>query len=497
MPAGRRPLLVALCAALAPAPSALAASAHASAEQTARPPFTPSSANCFSASGYTLVTPRLENAVHLTDDGRATVAWVTTGGVVMSAAQDPSGAWGTPQAVSGSAAVQSAVPALAGDGRGNLVIAWVRGDRVQVAMRSAAGAWGPARTISRARQRFVSFVQTPLIAVGPRGQVALAWASIGPSHITRFRDGSIGISGSPHVELALGAVTTRVGGARLVPLDRAQLDAQTLALGMDADGTPVLASSSGGRAVVTGIESTRGLLRPASIRRLVARPLRGPSGLVGSYSEPTIARGPDRHLALAWTSNGVVTVSVRSPGGSWGRTAAVSRPPAVAGEPRIAVGRGGRVEVSWLSVARAPRPGRPGYRSRTIWVASRAASGAWQPAVRLTAPSVVASYPEIALDGQGTALAVFALGTNGVSGRDSTVGHATRGSMDRVWSPGAALSTAGVGPLFPRIATSAAGDAVAVWSRCASRRRSEARIEVVGRPARSQAWSPVVRIDSP
>lgn len=493
-----RGLVLALGASVVAVPSVLAgrtAAGESPTTEAARPPFSPAPANCFSLSGYGLRVPRLTDAVHLSGDGRATIAWITPTGVVMSASQVGSGAWGTPQAVAGSTPVDSRAPMLAGNAAGDLALAWVRKERVQVALLPARGPWGPPRTVSRASQTVLPYGPIPLMTVDTGGRVTLAWPSVGRSHVRRLGGGGFAIKGALHAELALGTVTGGVRPARALDLDPARFDAQTLGFGTDARGRPVLASSRGGRVAVADIDPARGAPLPATERRLIARPPRGPAGLGGSYSQPVIARGTDGRMALAWTSNGVVTVAVRSPTGVWRRAVAVSRPSLDAGERRIAIGTDGRIAVAWIAVVRTPRPGRPGHRSRVVVTALRSAAGVWEAPQRLTTPSQNPNDPQISIDGRGKATLVVALGTNGISGRASSVRYATRGPSDATWARGGALSSAGLGPLFPRLATNAAGDAVAVWSRCLS--RTAATVEVTTRPAGASSWSPVTRFGVP
>lgn len=465
------------------------------APQTTRPPYSPAPSNCFSLNGPALRIPRLTSAVHLAADGRATIAWITPAGVVMSAAEDGSGAWGAPQAVAGSAPVDSRAPVLAGDAAGNLALAWVRKERVQIALRPAGGSWGQARTVSRAGQTALPFSSIPYMAIDEGGRVTLAWPSVGNSHVTRVAGSGFGINAAFHAELALGTVTTGVPTGRRLSLDPARFDAQSLGFGTDARGRPVLASSSGRRVAVVDIDPASGAPLPTTERRLIARPPRGPAGPGRSYSQPVIARGPDGRMALAWTSNGVVTVAVRSPAGVWRRPTAVSRPAVDSGEPRIAIGPDGRIAVAWIAVIRTPKPRRPGHRSRVVVTVLRTPAGAWEAPQRLTTPAQNPNDPQISIDGGGRATLVVALGTNGVSGRASTVRVATRGPSDATWTSGGALSSAGIGPLFPRLATNGAGGAVAVWSRCVS--RTAATVEVTTRPPGARAWSPVTRFGAP
>lgn len=458
-------------------------------------PYRPAAQNCFALNGYTFRPPRLTDAVHLDERGRATVVWTSGDGVLVGATRDPSGGWGAPAPLSGPSPVQSGDPALTGNSRGDLALAWVRADQVQVALRPADGSWGPVRTLSRPGQRFVGF-GGPSVVVGPSGEVIVTWSSIGARHITRVGGGGVAISGSPHFEVAAGTVAGGVGRARILPLDRNVLDPQSSVVAIDGRGVPVLASSVGVNGVsVTDLDPTSGLPLAGTTVRLTLPALPRALGGGSSFSGPSIAVGPGGDTAVAWSSGGILTVATRPAAGAWQRPVRISSPGAETYSFRVAVGHDGRAVVAWVAVAKAPRPGRPGHRSKIAWASLRAPGGAWEKPVRLSGPDQIVSAPEVGLDGQGRASAFWALGTNGISGKASTVQSADRGPGDGTWSPTGALSSAGLGPLFPRVATNGAGDAVAVWSRCTT--RTQATVEVATRGAGSSDWSQVTRLAAP
>lgn len=498
MRALQRGLVLALGASVAVVPATVVgdtASGDADVLRTVEAVSSPAPRNCFYRSDGRVQPPRITDAVHVAGDGRATIAWITPTGVVMSATQDGAGAWGAAEPVSGTAAVDSLAPVLAGDAAGDLVLGWVRDGAVQVALRPAGGAWSAPRTVSRATQGVIPFGQIPLVAVDDGGRVTMAWGSTGRERIRRFPDGGITVSGAFHVELALGSVATGIRTARPVVTGATLFDAQALGFATDAQGRPVLASSNGRRVDVIEIDPAAGAPFRGAARRLVARPATGLTAPGGSFSQPVVARGPDGRMAIGWTVNGTVVVAVRSPAGSWGRPVNVSRPAASAGDPRIAIGADGRVAVTWVAAIRTPRRGAPGHRSRIVLAAQRGPGGVWEAPQRLTATWQVPNDPRISIDGRGRTLIVMALGTNGFSGRASTVRYASRGATDTSWTEGGALSPAGAGPLFPRAATNAAGAAAAVWSRCTT--RTSTTLEVATRAPDAAAWSPVTRFTAP
>ncbi|MGE3138466.1 MAG: hypothetical protein AB7I08_12220 [Thermoleophilia bacterium] len=451
------------------------------------PPWTPAPQNCYALDGYELDLPPLRDAVHLDGAGRATLLWVDGEGIVTAAGQEPGATgWGDPRPLSDAARRPPRAVALAGNERGDLVAAWVRDERVQVAMRPAGEGWRPPEVVSPAG-RLVLLHDQPSVAVGPSGEAMVGWTSVPEAAVERQGDGYAIRGEGPRAEVAV-----RSAGGDWTPPQVLKLGDQFLtqapALAVDVRGVPVAAVTAGiGGVLVAELDPADGRVRPATQRRLALPPLPRAIGGGASFAGPWLAAGADGHVAVVWSSNGIVTAAVRS-GGRWARPVRLSKGGSDANDPRIAVGRGGRMVAAWAAVTERPRPGRPRFRARTVEASVRGADGRWEgPTVISGRGQTVVGAARAAIDGDGTATVVWSLGANAASGRDSRVVSATRPADAPTWPPVRAVSEGGFGPLFPEIAAAPDGRAVAAWSRC--RGRDAAEVRAADRPPGAPQWS--------
>jgi hypothetical protein len=90
-----------------------------------------------------------------------------------------------------------------------------------------------------------------------------------------------------------------------------------------------------------------------------------------------------------------------------------------------------------------------------------AASGAWQAPVDLSAAGQEAFDPQVAVDSQGNAVAVWYR----YDGTSYVVQGAVRPAASGVWQAPVDLSAADEDAVHPQVAVDSQGNAVAVWSR--------------------------------
>jgi len=98
-----------------------------------------------------------------------------------------------------------------------------------------------------------------------------------------------------------------------------------------------------------------------------------------------------------------------------------------------------------------------------VRAAVRPAGAAWQPAVELAARDNGTSFPQVAVDTRGNAIASWEH-YDGIE----KVAQAAFLPAGGSWQPPVNLSGAGGDAGIPRIAFDAHGDAVAVWTRYAA-----------------------------
>jgi hypothetical protein len=144
----------------------------------------------------------------------------------------------------------------------------------------------------------------------------------------------------------------------------------------------------------------------------------------------------------------VVQSATRLAGQNWGPALSVSAAGADAYRPRIALGETGLAVAVWS---------RSTGTSNVIQASLLPARGTWGTAVDLTTPSNVTRDPQVAIGGDGTAVAVWQRSAGDYSAVQASV------LIHGVWSPAVTLSVPGQNASTPRVAMDDAGDAVAIW----------------------------------
>ncbi len=174
----------------------------------------------------------------------------------------------------------------------------------------------------------------------------------------------------------------------------------------------------------------------------------------------------------------VVQSATRPAGGSWSAPVDLSK--AGAFEPLVAVDPEGEVTAVWLLEREE------GNRS-VVQSASRPAGGSWSAPVNLSPVKQVARSPQVALDPQGGATAVW---EEENSGAIQSASRPAGGS----WSAPVNLSAAGEGGLEPQVAVDSQSNATAVWERYNNPKNTL--IQSASRPA-GGSWSAPVNLSKP
>jgi hypothetical protein len=185
-----------------------------------------------------------------------------------------------------------------------------------------------------------------------------------------------------------------------------------------------------------------------------------------------------RRVGRSW----VVQSATRSFGGSW--SAPVTLSAAGAFDALVAAGPEGNVTAVWLLEREE------GWRS-VVQSATRSAGGSWSAPVTLSPPRKAARSPQVALDPQGGATAVW---EEEFSGATQSATRLPGGN----WSAPVTLSVAGVRTGWPQVAVDSQGNATAVWAGAvfSGRRIQSHRIQTATRPA-GGSWSAPVSISKP
>jgi hypothetical protein len=139
--------------------------------------------------------------------------------------------------------------------------------------------------------------------------------------------------------------------------------------------------------------------------------------------------------------------------GTWGEPIDLSAPGQVAANPEVAVNDAGEVLAVW-------EWGGIEFTPYTVQGAVRLAGGRWGAPVDLSSPGVYdAVFPGVAVDAQGDAAAVWEIREGGASSVQSAVWMAASGA----WQAPVDLSPVGTNAGSPQVAVDPDGDAIAVW----------------------------------
>jgi hypothetical protein len=172
---------------------------------------------------------------------------------------------------------------------------------------------------------------------------------------------------------------------------------------------------------------------------------------------PQVAVDPEGEATAVWLlereggNRSVVQSATRPAGGSWSAPVDLSPVKQDAWSPQVALDPQGGATAIWEEETRG-----------AIQSATRLAGGSWSPSVKLSAAGEVGFAPQVAMDSQGNATAVWEGRRNG--SRGSLIQSATRPAGGS-WSAPINLSTPGGKAREAQIAVGPQGDTTAIWAR--------------------------------
>ena len=366
--------------------------------------------------------------------GDAVAVWRRDAGtkwIVQSATRPAGGSWSAAVDLSPSGEYAE-LPQIAVDPQGDAVAVWQRYDGsnwiVQSATRPAGGSWSAAVDLSASEQN----AEYPQIAVDPQGDAVAVWQ--------RY-DGSSWI---------VQSATRPVGGSwsAAVDLSEAEGYGEHPQVAVDSQGDAVAVW----QATVGEYEIIQSAARPAGGSWSAAVDV---SETGQNAFEPQVAVDSQGDAVAVWQryngSHRVVQSASRPAGGGWSAAADLSETGQSAEEPQVAVNSQGDAAAVWQ---------RFNGTSEIAQGATRPAGGSWSAAVDLSAPGEDARGPQVAVDPQGDAVAVWQR-SNGTDRIVQSARHPAGGS----WSAAVDLSAPGEDARGPQVAVDPQGDAVAVWDR--------------------------------
>ncbi|HVL95727.1 MAG TPA: PKD domain-containing protein [Solirubrobacteraceae bacterium] len=307
--------------------------------------------------------------VAISDEGTAFAAWAQ-GGAVLVAVRPPGGAFGAAQPLGGDGGSGGVGEVrLVANARGDALVAYARGGAF-AALRPAGGGFEAPVRLSTGEPCDLG------AAIGAAGHAAVAW-----------HDGSCAGAGAARV-------ARRAPGGGF-PASAESLDAASaVAPAVAGDGTTGVALERAGTVAVAVAPAGGTFAAPARV-----------SADAEAADAPALAAGPAGELQAAWRSTAAgrgarVATALRPPGSGFSGPAAVSDEGA--GAPQVGVGGDGSAVVTWLR----------DRGSDTTLEAARRAAGAtgFGPSVPVSAAGGDVSSPDLAVDGDGNALAGYARG---------------------------------------------------------------------------------------
>ncbi len=198
--------------------------------------------------------------------------------------------------------------------------------------------------------------------------------------------------------------------------------------------------------------------------------------------KPQVAVDPQGNAVAVWRRNDGskyrIQAATRPPGGAWSEAVDLSEAGENASEPRVAIDSQGNAVAVWQ---------RPVGPSTVVQSAERPAGGAWSAAVTISPSEKGASVPYVAVDPQGNAVAVWRY----FDGTNLIIQSAER-PAGGAWSAAVRISAEGQNAESPQVAVDPQGDAVAVWFREGG---TEKIIQSAERPA-GGAWSEPVNLSA-
>jgi hypothetical protein len=169
---------------------------------------------------------------------------------------------------------------------------------------------------------------------------------------------------------------------------------------------------------------------------------------------PTVATDDDGDAVASWQrwgspNNERIQAAHMSAGGSWQAPVDLTTPGEISFEPQVAMDPQGDATIVFEHYMGS---------NTVIESVARPAGGTWQPAVKISEEGETGFEPQIAAGPQGSAVAVWAQS----KGSSSIVEGAAR-PVGSAWQPPVSVSVKGEQALDPQIAVDSEGDALAVW----------------------------------
>jgi hypothetical protein len=376
--------------------------------------------------------------VALDGHGDAAAVWVRSNGannIVQAAFRPAGGTWQTPRDLS-APGQNTANPQVGLDDRGDTIAVWDRFDGsneiVQAAVRPAAtGAWQTPQDLSSAGQNAI----VPRLSVDGQGDAVAVWQRFDGTH-------AIVQAAARQADAGFGAAQDLSAAGQDAFQPDVALDRQgdAIAIWERSDGTNFIVQTA------TRTAADAAWQTPQAV-----------SAAGQNAFEPQVAVDGQGDATAIWVradgKNDIVQAAVRRAAtASWETPQDLSAAGQNAISPDVAVDGQGTAVAVW---------DRFDGSNDIVQAAVRPAGAGFGAAQDLTAAGQDADLPRVTVDGRGDAIAVW----ERPKGTDLIVQAATRTAADAAWQIPLDLSAAGHSAFTPQVAVDGQGDAIAVWAR--------------------------------
>lgn len=323
------------------------------------------------------------------------------------------------------------------DPQGDAIAVWERSTGggasiIEAAVRSKAGVWEAPVALSHEGQ----VAYSPAVAVDSNGDAVAVWDRHGPSTSVIEVTGRPAGSGAWQAPVALSA---------------AEQNAEAPQVAMDAQGDAVAVwqQRDASQMIQTAV-------KPAGSETWQAPVGLSPAGENALLAQ--IAVDPQGDAVAVWlgSSGGnqiVEATTMAEMSSTWRAPVALSSASDQASEPQVAIDRQGDAVAVWQSATGTNEVIDASFMS--------GGAGVWESPVAVStgATSLVGEFPQVAMDPRGDAVAVW----DQSNGSNYIVETAVRSAVSGAWQAVIPLSPAGESSYLPQIAVDSQGNAVAIW----------------------------------
>ncbi|HZK15276.1 MAG TPA: hypothetical protein VFC52_01640 [Solirubrobacterales bacterium] len=351
-------------------------------------------------------------------------------------------------------------PQVAVDSQGNATAIWRRwsGEKliIESAVRPVGGVWSVPATLDVDTGGGYESSQSPQVAVDPEGDATAVWE--------RRLDGRT---------FVIKSATRPAGGSWSAPITISSMgrfnDWPRVVVDSEGNATAVWLWSIGESSVVQSATRPAGGIWSAPVNVSAV-------GRAAFFFD--VALDPQGGATAVWEdeSKGTIQSATRPAGGSWSAPVDLSTAGAFAHSPQVAVDPQGNATAVWE---------RYNPKGTLIQSATRPAGGSWSAPVNLFKPKRHAQQPQIAVDPQGNATAVWARS----NGDELIIQGATRPPGGSWSAPVDVSGDGGRGGEKPQLVVDPRGTATAVWRGYDRNRHTDA-IQAATRPLRGRWSSP-------